>query len=241
MPATPSARFPTTAWNCIEAARDPLHPSFQTAITRLVSTYWRPVFHFLRARGYATADAEDLTQECFARCLQPGSPLHRADRGQRRFRDFLRTSVKRFAYEQIVRPRKQAAFERGLVSIHDLMCDSDRAYEPPAGETPEDAFDRAWKTGLLQSVRDNLEAHYVALSDAQERQRFEIFAALNFVERDEDRPTLDELAEHFGLTRDRVRYAIDQVRKRSERLLRQEIRDQVGPDVDVEQEMRKLL
>ena len=57
---------------------------------------------------------------------------------------------------------------------------------------------------------------------------------------DEDRPTLDALAERFGLTRDQVRYAMEQVRKRSERLLRQEVRDQVGADVDLEEEIRKL-
>jgi len=241
MSATPSARFPNTAWSCIEAARDPHHPTFRTAVPRLISTYWRPVFHFLRAKGHATADAENLTQEFFVRCLGPRSPLHRADRGRGRFRDFLRTLVQRFAYDQTARPTRQAEFERGLVSIHDLMRDSDRTYEPPGGETPEEAFDRACQTALLRTVRDNLAAHYEAMSDAQERQRFKIFAARTFVDRVEDQPTLDALAKRFDLTREQVRYAVDQVEKRYKRLLRQEIRDQVGADVDVEEEIRKLL
>ena len=40
---------------------------------------------------------------------------------------------------------------------------------------------------------------------------------------------------------ERVRYALEQVRKHWERLLRHEVRDQVGPDVDVEEEIRKFL
>jgi len=60
-PATPSARFPSTAWSCIAAAQDPGHPKF-VAMNRLIATYWRPVFHYLRARGHHAPDAKDLTQ-----------------------------------------------------------------------------------------------------------------------------------------------------------------------------------
>jgi DNA-binding transcriptional regulator LsrR (DeoR family) len=84
-------------------------------------------------------------------------------------------------------------------------------------------------------------AHYAAVSDPAERQRFAIFAASTFVERREDQPTQDALAERFGVSRDQVRFALEQVRKRWERLLRQGIRDQVGADVDVEEELRKLV
>ena len=126
------------------------------------------------------------------------------------------------------------------MSIHGLMEDSDRAYEPPDRETPEEAFDRDWKVALLQTVRRNLEAHYAVAADPEEQLRFQIFAARHFVEREDDQPTQDALAARFCITRDQVRYAEEQVRKRSERLLRQEIRDQVGADVDVEEEIRKL-
>ena len=54
-------------------------------------------------------------------------------------------------------------------------------------------------------------------------------------------PTEQEFAERFGVSHNQVKYALQQVRKRWERLLRQEICDQVGADVDVEEEMRKLV
>lgn len=49
----------------------------------------------------------------------------------------------------------------------------------------------------------------------------------------------EALFDRFGVSRDQVRYALDQVGKRWERLLCQEIRDQVGADVDVEEEITK--
>jgi hypothetical protein len=148
--------------------------------------------------------------------------LARTDQTRSHFRDFLRTILKRF------------------VSIHSLMEDSDRAYESPDTEMPEEAFDRAWKAALLQTVRRNLEAHYAAATDPEERLRFQVFAALHLGDREGNRPTQEAVARRFGITRDQVRYAVEQVRKRSERLLRQEIRDQVGVDGDVEEEIRKL-
>jgi RNA polymerase sigma-70 factor (ECF subfamily) len=239
MPATSSARFPATAWRCTEAAQDPQHPRFVIAVNRLIAAYWRPVFRFLRRKYPAAADAEGLTQEFFLTFVTRGW-LARADQTRGHFRDFLRTLLKRYAFDQVVRAPQQARIEQRFLSIHGLMEDSDRAYESPDKEMPEEAFDRDWKAALLQAFRRNVEAHYAAALDPEERLRFEIFSALHFVERDADRPTQTALAARFGLTRDQVRYAVEQVRKRSERLLRQEIRDQVGPDVDVEDEIRKL-
>jgi hypothetical protein len=67
--ASPSARFPSTAWSCVRAAQDPDHPQFVAATNRLITTYWKPVFCYLRAKGHAAQDAEDRTQEFFLRFL----------------------------------------------------------------------------------------------------------------------------------------------------------------------------
>ncbi len=240
MPATPSACFPSTAWSCIEAVRDPQHPKYVLAVNRLITTYWRPAFYFLRRKYPTAADPEGLTQQFFLSLVTKGW-LARADQTRGRFRDLLQTMLKRFAFDQTVRAPEQAKFEQRFVSIQSLMQDSDRAFEPTGGESPEEAFDKAWQTALLRTVRDNLQAHYAATCDAAEWQRFEIFAALHFAEPSAQQPTQDALARRFGITRDQVPYALEQVRKRWERLLRQEIRDQTGADLDVEAEIRQLL
>ena len=54
-------------------------------------------------------------------------------------------------------------------------------------------------------------------------------------------PTPEELVARFGVSRDKVRYALERVKKRHERLLRQEVRDQVGSEAEIEQELRELL
>ena len=239
MTANPSARFPSTAWSCVRAAQDPAHPDFIAALNRLITAYWKPVFHFLRAAGRPAAPAEDLTQEFFQRFLTKGW-LRPADAQRGRFRHFLCTVLKRFAYSRTARANQQEAFEQGFVSVHRLIQDSDRAWEPPARETPEEAFQRQWKAGVLEAVRRNLQAYYEGLDKPAQRQRFELFAAYHFAERSSEQPTQDALAARFGVSREAVRYALDAVGRRYERFLRQEVRDQVGTEEEIEPELADL-
>jgi RNA polymerase sigma-70 factor (ECF subfamily) len=237
--ANPSARFPSTAWTCVQAAQDPSHPDFIAAINRLIAAYWKPVFHYLRAKGQPAAQAEDLTQEFFL-CFLDRGWLSPADAQRGRFRNYLCTLLRYFAYSQTVRAKRQKVFERHLVSIHSLIQDSDRAYEPPARETPEEAFEKQWHVGVREAVRQNLRNFYEGLNKPKEWLRFEIFAAYYFVERAEDQPTQEALAARFGVSREQVRYALATVHRRYERFARQELRDQVGSEDDVE-EARNLL
>ena len=39
------------------------------ALAKLCQTYWYPLYAYVRQRGYAPHDAQDLTQEFFARLL----------------------------------------------------------------------------------------------------------------------------------------------------------------------------
>lgn len=235
----PPAGFPTTAWSCVREAQDANHPRYVAAVNRLIAAYWRPVFYYLRAKGHAAPDAEDLTQEFFTRFLAKGW-LGRADPGKGRFRAFLKTLVGRFAVARTTRAPRQDRFERQFVAVSELMRDEDRGYEPAAGETPDEAFDRRWRRETLAAVRRNLRAYYEDSTDPEQRRRYEVFAAYYLADREADRPTREALAGRFGVTVDAVRHALGEVKKRYERLLRQEVRDQVGSEDEVEAELRSL-
>jgi hypothetical protein len=61
------------------------------------------------------------------------------------------------------------------------------------------------------------------------------------VDRVEDQPTQEALAARFGVSREQVRYALEEVGKRYARFLWQEVRDQVGSEADADEELRGLL
>jgi RNA polymerase sigma-70 factor (ECF subfamily) len=88
-------RFPTTQWHHVAAAADPAAPGAGAAPAELCRHYWYPVYAFIRSRGHSAHEAEDLTQEYFARLLD-GRPLAAADRRRGRFRALVRTDCGNF-------------------------------------------------------------------------------------------------------------------------------------------------
>ena len=236
--ASPSGRFPTTAWGFIQAVQDGRHAEDETAINQFVAAYWKPVFCFLRARGYPVAEAEDLTQEFFLRILQRDW-LRTADPRRGRFRTFLLTLLVRFLSDQGPRraPR-QKRFERQIASIEGLIGAAERSYEPPAGQTPEAIFMRQWAAALVGQVLQRLRR-----SCAEDGRTiwYEVFAALRLGASQDDPDSQHALAERFGVTRDQVRYALKQAQERFVGLLRAEVRDQNGSEADVGEEIRELM
>jgi len=105
--ARPSeAWFLTTHWSVVLSAR--AQPSSQSAATLeiLCRTYWHPLYAYVRRQGHSPADAQDLTQEFFARLLQKDY-LHSVARAKGKFRTFLLVMLKRFLADEWDKARAQ--------------------------------------------------------------------------------------------------------------------------------------
>ena len=57
-----SSQFPTTRWTMVFAAGDPHRKDARSALVALCENYWYPLYAYLRRRGYAADQAQDLTQ-----------------------------------------------------------------------------------------------------------------------------------------------------------------------------------
>jgi hypothetical protein len=66
--------FPVTRWTVVLAAGGTPSPESAAALERLCGSYWYPLYAFVRRSGYSPPDAEDLTQEFFARLLEMQKP-----------------------------------------------------------------------------------------------------------------------------------------------------------------------
>ena len=77
------------------AAADRTRDSSHEALAELCQSYWFPVYVFVRRRVADAHEAQDLTQEFFARLLEKDY-LATVQQGRGRFRAFLRTAVQRF-------------------------------------------------------------------------------------------------------------------------------------------------
>jgi hypothetical protein len=64
--------FPSTHWSVVVAAGESqAEPEIaQDALAELCQTNWAPLYSFVRSRGYAMEDAQDLTQSFFAYLIE---------------------------------------------------------------------------------------------------------------------------------------------------------------------------
>src|ERR1700726_3563049 len=87
-------RFETTQWGLVSAGAAEGEQN-RAAFEDLYRSYCYPVYSFIRRRGHARQDAQDLTQDFFVHLLQKGI-LGQADSQRGRFRNFLLGSLEHF-------------------------------------------------------------------------------------------------------------------------------------------------
>lgn len=87
--------FATTRWTVVLASAESQAPGSSEALTHLCQTYWKPLFGFVRQRGYTPPEAQDLVQDFFVHLIEK-SVISRAGRDRGRFRTFLLTCLQNF-------------------------------------------------------------------------------------------------------------------------------------------------
>jgi RNA polymerase sigma-70 factor (ECF subfamily) len=217
----------------VVAAGAPDRKQAQSALVSLCENYWYPLYAYLRRRGYAADQAQDLTQDFFIRLLE-GRYLDRADPEKGRFRSFLLTSLKFFVADEEDRRR---ARKRGAGSVLSLEFSSgEKRYqrEPAHDETPERIFDRRWALAVLDRVVERLRIEFVQHSRAEHFERLKVFLLA------ESGARYASLACEMNTSEGALKVAIHRLRKRYRELFRQEIADTVADPAEVESELRFL-
>ncbi len=217
------------------AAREEQSPQAQAALEQLCRTYWYPLYVYVRSSGHTPENAQDLTQEFFARLLAKHYlTAVRPEAGK--FRWFLQAAVKRFLINE--RERASAA-KRGGTSPH-IPFDGQKAeerYRLDAADqrTPDKLFDRAWATNLIQATYQRLEEEYALESKGRLFERLRVFLS-----GDRADLTCAEAGAELGMTEGAVKVAVHRLRRRYRDLLREQVAQTVHTAADLEEELRNL-
>lgn len=227
--------FATTHWSVVLRAGGSDPDVAKSALSFLCEGYWYPLYAFLRRRGSAPDEAQDLTQGFFADLLERGD-IEKADPERGRFRSFLLGSLKHFVANE--RAREQA-LKRGGGRAHlslDFQAAEDRyRLEPHDSRTPERLFEANWARELLDRVVDGLRAEYV------EEGKRELFDRLvPCLAGDLEAQPYAEIAAGLEMSEGAVKIAAHRLRKRFRVRLRSEIAHTVAEPEDVEDEIHAL-
>jgi RNA polymerase sigma-70 factor (ECF subfamily) len=235
-PESPGAVFATTRWSLVLNAGDLESPQNADALAQLCAIYWYPVYAYIRRQGAMPPDAQDLTQEFFARLLERNF-LNRVDRNRGKFRWYLLGAVKNFLSSQ--RERQQAA-KRGGGRIHvpldEVLAEQRYQVEPADTLSPEKVFERAWALTVLDRSRAQLRDQY---ERAGKLNRFERLEA--FLPGDRPRGSYAETARELGVSEGALRVELHRLKASYRQLLRLEVAHCVTTPSEIDEELLHLI
>jgi RNA polymerase sigma factor (sigma-70 family) len=233
--AATNQEFITTHWSVVLAAEGSDSRRAAEALEKLCRTYWYPLYAYVRRSGHSPEDAQDLTQEFFARLIAKHY-LAAVDPERGKFRWFLLLAVKRFLLNE---HERTTAAKRGGKHPH-VSFDGQKAeerYRTDAADlhAPDRLFDRAWATNLIETTYQQLEEEYVLAGKRALFQRLRMFLS-----GDKAELTYAEVGAGLQMTEGAVKVAVHRLRRRYRDLLREQVAQTVRTAADLAEELRNL-
>lgn len=203
------------------------------ALEHLCATYWYPLYAFVRREGHGADDAQDLTQEFFARLLEK-KWLDAVDREKGKFRSFLLAAMRHFLINEWDRAHrlKRGGGEK-VLSLDAQTAEARYAVEPADGMTADRIFERRWALTLLEQVLARVRREFLAVG------REKLFEELKVALTGEKVPYA-EIAVRLNLSEGAVRVAVHRLRTRYRELLRAEIGETVATEGEIDAEVQHL-
>jgi len=231
--------FPPTRGSAVVAARSGDAVERRIGLERIAAAYWKPVFKLLRVRwNKSREDAEELTQEFFARMIEKDF-LAGYDPAKGRLRTYLRTCVDAVAMNDA---RDAGRLKRGgdtqLVSLDFEMAEGElKRGGPAAPGRSDDLFEQEWVRSLLALALDRLRTECEARGKTTPYRLFERYDVAEL----DPRPTYAQLASELGIASTDVTNHLAWARREFRRIVLDTLRDMTASEEEFRREARALL
>lgn len=234
---TGAAQFSQTRWSMVLSAAGKKDTGLaRQSLEQLCCLYWRPLYAYIRRQGASPHDAQDLTQEFFARLLERES-LRSVDPRKGRFRSFLLAALKHFLSNERdkARARKRGGGHAPL-PLDFAGAESACVFQPADALTPDKIFDQRWAMALLDQSLARLREEYSAQGKELVFDQLKITLT-------EGRGSVAyaELSARLKMSEDAVKMAVHRLRKRYREVLRAGIAETVADESEIEDELRHVM
>jgi RNA polymerase sigma-70 factor (ECF subfamily) len=133
-----NVRFAKTSWDLVRSATEP------DGMDNLIRLYWKPLYYFVRQKGFDNETAKDMVQGFLADALERGT-IAKADPARGKFRTFLLAALSNYMKDW---HKSSNRLKRGggqsTLSLDFDAGERQYAFEVASGEQPETTLDRAW-------------------------------------------------------------------------------------------------
>ncbi len=229
--------FQSTLWTVVLAAKYPSSPDRREALQKLIETYWKPVYLFIRRRGNDREASKDLAQGFFAALLERQF-LQYVQRDRGKFRTFLLTALEHFMADEHDRAQ---ALKRGggrsAFSLDFASAEGEVGSEPAAPDSLDRGFRRDWALKVMSQALQAVKREFAESGRAQEFEALRLH--LSFAAK--EAPSYAEVASALGVGEGDVRNRIHRTRARYREAILGVIRSYTETDDDAREELRDLM
>jgi RNA polymerase sigma-70 factor (ECF subfamily) len=226
--------FQSTLWTVVLKAKEVGAADRRDALQKLIETYWKPVYLFIRRRGNDREAGKDLAQGFFTALLERNF-LQYVERDRGKFRTFLLTALDHYLADE--HDRAQALKRGGGRAVFSLDFATAEAALEASGTEPADwLFRRDWALRVMAEALESLRQDFFAQGRASEFAAFR----LHLTEGTQGAPSGAELARTLGISEGEVRKRIHRARADYRESILRVIRDYTGSEEDTREELADL-
>jgi len=232
-------QFPRTRWSVIEGARSVHTEERQRALGVLVSAYWKPVYKYIRLHwNKENEDAQDLTQDFFARLLEK-QLLDRFDPSRARLRTYLRVCIDGLVmnadkFSQRLKRGGEVAFL--ALDFESAEGELSKTQVSPPGN-PEEMFAHEFARSLFGLAVDRLRRECEANGKGTHFRLLELYD----IEEGGKELTYEQVAQRFGIKVTDVTNYLAFARREFRRIVLEELRTMTATEDEFRREAHALL
>src|SRR6478735_2651028 len=231
------AGFQTTHWTLVLRARQTQSEiSAQKALSNFCEAYWPPLYSFVRRRGHASPEAQDMVQGFFVHLLEQNA-LSKADQEKGRLRTFLLTSLQNYMRDEHGRAH---ALKRGggqqAVSLDQRTAEAEAALSSSLHLDDVRSYDLTWAASIVRRAWEQMQKNLSAEGKAEWLSELKPFVdGAGAVP-----PNQQEVAARLGVPIATLRTWLARLRHRYREVLRAEVASTVSDPASVDQELHYL-
>jgi len=235
----PGQAFLTTHWTLIEAIKSG-EDKDRALIGLLLERYWKPVYCYLRRKGYDNEAAKDLTQGFLHEVVLNRGLVQKAEQSRGRFRSLLLVALNRYVINV-----QEAQTARTRIPRDKLV--SLEVVEPPelarmmTSSNPDDFYHYVWLSALLDQVlsavetscqQDGLRTHWQLFHDRVVQPILQGSAP----------PSLADVGRKHGIQDEKkASNMVITVKRRFRSALKEYVRTTVASDKYVQEELTEIM